>query len=84
MKKSIIVLCLMLLTFGLAAQDNGKVLNASVSIKMAICPECGRSYVAGGLTRTTIKYSNEENPYQKNMKQAHKALLSGMNFEAST
>ena len=67
-----------------AAQDNGKVLNASVSIKMAICPECGRSYVAGGLTRTTIKYSNEENPYQKNMKQAHKALLSGMNFEAST
>ncbi|MBR4838103.1 MAG: hypothetical protein IK004_06675 [Bacteroidales bacterium] len=27
MKKSIIVLCLMLLTFGLAAQDNGKTLN---------------------------------------------------------
>lgn len=64
-----------------AAQGNGKVLNASVSIKMAICPECGRSYVAGGLTRTTIKYSNEENPYQKNLKEAHKALLGGMNFD---
>ena len=65
-----------------AAEKNGRVLNASVSIKTAICPECGRSYVAGGLTRTTIKYSNEKNPYQENLKKAHKALLTGMNFEA--
>lgn len=51
-----------------AAQDNGKVLQASVSIKTAICPECGRSYVAGGTTSTQIKYYNEENPYQKDLK----------------
>ena len=30
-----------------AAQNNGQVVRASVTIKTAICPECGRSYVAG-------------------------------------
>ena len=51
-----------------AAQNNGKVLQASVTLKTAICPECGRSYIAGGVTNTQIKYYNEENPYQKEMK----------------
>ncbi len=46
-----------------AAQNNGKVLQASVSIKTAVCPECGRTYVSGGATHTKISYSNEENPY---------------------
>lgn len=27
--------------------------NQSVSLHMGVCPECGRSYVAGGTTRTT-------------------------------
>lgn len=66
-----------------AAMNNGKVLQASVSIKMAICPECGRSYVAGGLTRSTIKYSNEDNPYTKNLKSRDKGLLSGMNINTA-
>ena len=51
-----------------AAKNNGKVLSASVTLKSAICPECGTSYVAGGTTSTAIKYTNEENPYQKNKK----------------
>ena len=51
-----------------ASRNNGKVLSANVTIKTAICPECGRSYVAGGTTTTQIKYYNEENPYQKNLK----------------
>ena len=33
-----------------------------------ICPECGRSYIAGGETTTQIKYYNESNPYQQNKK----------------
>ena len=45
-----------------ASQNNGKVLSTYVSIKTSICPECGRSYVAGGETRTQIKYYNEDNP----------------------
>ena len=51
-----------------AAQNNGKVLSCSVSIHTSICPECGRTYVSGGTTATQIKYYNEKNPYQKEMK----------------
>lgn len=65
-----------------AKQNNGRVINASVSIKMAVCPECGRSYTSGGLTRTTIKY-NENNPYEKNMKSAHKEAMTGKSVDAS-
>lgn len=50
-----------------AAMNNGKVMRASVSIHMAICPECGRSYVSGGTTSTSIKYY-EDNPYGANAK----------------
>lgn len=64
-----------------AAQNNGKVLSATVTLKTAICPECGRSYVAGGTTATKIKYSNESNPYQQNRKQADAASLTGMNVD---
>lgn len=66
-----------------AAQNNGKVLQASVAIHTAICPECGRSYVSGGTTTTKIKYGDEKNPYVQNMKNADKGLLSGMNFDAA-
>ncbi|MDE7478415.1 MAG: hypothetical protein K2M91_10775, partial [Lachnospiraceae bacterium] len=41
-----------------AAEKNGKVVNASVSIHTSVCPECGRTYVSGGVTNTMIKYSN--------------------------
>ena len=64
-----------------AAQNNGKVVSANVSIQTAICPECGRSYVAGGLTTTQIKYSDEKNPYQKNAKSMDAASLRGMNLD---
>ncbi len=64
-----------------AAKDNGKVLQASVSIHMAVCPECGRSYVAGGTTSTQIKYYNEDNPYQKDLKAADHQKYAGMNAD---
>ncbi len=63
-----------------AKQDGGKVLQASVAIHTSICPECGRTYVSGGTTTTKIAYPNEENPYQKNRKEADAGLLSGMNL----
>lgn len=50
-----------------AAMGEGKVLQASVRLQTAICPECGRSYVAGGTTTTRIQY-NEDTPYGKNRK----------------
>ncbi len=64
-----------------AAQNNGTVINASVSIKTEICPECGRSYVAGGVTNTQIKYRNEDNPYQKDLKSQDAIKYKGMNVD---
>lgn len=64
-----------------ASQKNGKVISCSVSIKTAVCPECGRSYVAGGTTQTAIKYSNESNPYVKNMKSQHGDAFKGSNID---
>ena len=66
------------------AKGEGKVLQASVQIKTAVCPECGRTYVSGGLTTTKIAYPNEkENSYAKRRKQMDAALLPGMNFDAA-
>ncbi len=67
--------------FKKAAQNNGKVLQASVSIKTAVCPECGRTYVSGGETATKIKYQNEENPYQKARKSIDRQGLVGNNID---
>lgn len=64
-----------------AAKDGGKVLQASVAIHTAVCPECGRTYVSGGTTTTKIKYSNEKNPYIENLKKSDNGLLSGMNLD---
>lgn len=36
-----------------AEKLGGKVISQSVTIHMAICPECGRAYSSGGVTKTT-------------------------------
>lgn len=64
-----------------AEMDNGKVIRASVSIHTSICPECGRSYVSGGTTNTQIRYYNEENPYQKDLKTSDGIKYTGMNVD---
>ena len=60
-----------------AAQGNGKVLRASVAIHMSICPECGRSYVSGGVTNTVIKYDKDGN------KNTSSEQGKGKNFDAA-
>ena len=60
---------------------NAKVVSANVMIHTSICPECGKSYVSGGTTRTQIKYTNEENPYQKNLKDIQAGFLRGINLD---
>lgn len=64
-----------------AAKDNGQVISASVNIQTAVCPECGRTYVSGGTTNTQIKYYNETNPYQKNMKSSDSIKYRGANVD---
>ncbi len=65
--------------FKKAAQGDGKVLQASVSIKMAICPECGRSYVAGGETATKIRYPKDK--FSQNRKSAEADATRGRNID---
>lgn len=67
--------------YSAAAKKGGKVLQASVAIKTAVCPECGRTYVSGGETTTRIQYNNEENPYQKNRKSADYANIVGQSLD---
>lgn len=67
--------------FKKAEQNNGKVVQASVQIHTAVCPECGRTYVSGGTTTTQIKYYNEENPYQQDLKTQDASKYAGMNVD---
>ncbi len=62
-----------------AELGNGKVVSATVSIHTSVCPECGKTYVSGGTTRTQIRYRNEDNPYQKNLKALQGNALRGAN-----
>lgn len=66
-----------------AAMGDGKVMQASVSLKTAVCPECGRSYVAGGTTTTRIAYNKESetNPYFKNLKSQLDDAVKGQNLD---
>lgn len=43
-----------------ALQEDKKIVSQSVTYHTAICPECGRSYVSGGTTRTVFKDGGAE------------------------
>ncbi len=62
-------------------QPGNQLVFSSVSLKMSVCPECGKPYIAGGTTRTQIKY-NESNPYESSRKSVEGSLLKGMNFDS--
>ena len=64
-----------------ARNNNGHVERATVRLKTDICPECGRSYISGGETNTQIKYYNEDNPYQKDLKQTDAVKYRGVNVD---
>lgn len=48
-------------------EENKELVSATVSLKTAICPECGRAYVAGGTTTTVMKTYGSD-PYSQNQK----------------
>lgn len=64
------------------SKPNAQLVSATVSLKMATCPECGRRYVAGGLTKTAIKYT-KESPYDNGRKLIEGSFLKGMNMDKS-
>ena len=63
-----------------AAKNNGEVVNASVAIHTSVCPECGRTYVSGGTTTTTIRY-NKDN-YAKNAEIQDATVVPGKDVDA--
>lgn len=62
------------------SKENAQLISAKVQLRLAVCPECGTSYVAGGVTRTSIKYS-ESNPYEQNRKGIEGDVLRGYNID---
>lgn len=53
-----------------ASMEGGRVIHCGVAIHTAVCPECGRNYVSGGLTSTAIATPKEDpragkNPYMR-------------------
>ncbi len=56
-----------------AEKEGGKVLSVGVAIHTAVCPECGRVYVDGGVTKSVIasptdkddNKDKDQNPYDK-------------------
>ena len=62
-----------------AKAGDAKVVNASVSIQTSVCPECGRTYVSGGETKTQIKYNKDG--YAQNTKKADETVLPGQNVD---
>lgn len=62
-------------------KPGNELVSASISLKTAICPECGRSYIAGGTTRTLIKYGDSE--YDKNKKAADLDAILGANVDVA-
>lgn len=63
------------------SKENAELVSAAVQLQMAVCPECGKAYMAGGVTSTTIKYS-EANPYERNRKLLEGSFLKGSYIDA--
>lgn len=64
-------------------EEGKELVSVSVFLKTAICPECGKTYVAGGETRTTMRSGVEENPYEKQMQAYSNFAGKAEGFEAA-
>jgi len=62
-----------------ASKPGAKLVSATVRLITSVCPECGRRYVAGGVTNTLIKYT--KNPYSQNQRRVNDGLLRGNNVD---
>lgn len=58
-----------------------ELMSATVSLKTATCPECGRTYIAGGTTRTVMKTYGKD-PYSKNQKAYEAEATKGNKVDA--
>lgn len=68
-------------------KENKELVNVSVTLQTSVCPECGRVYVSGGTThstmRTTRDGSENTNPYAKQQANLNYLMSAGRNFDIS-
>ena len=68
-------------------QEGKELLNVSVALHTSVCPECGRVYVSGGTTNSTIRStvgnSQNTNPYAKRQADLNYQMAAGANFDQS-
>lgn len=57
-----------------------ELVSANVSLKTAMCPECGKAYVAGGTTRTVMKTYGKD-PFSQNQKAFEAEATKGNNID---
>lgn len=50
-----------------AEREGKEIVSQSVTLHTAICPECGRVYISGGLTRTVTRGGGEDNRFNVGM-----------------
>jgi|GEM_PF-1619138 len=58
-----------------AKNEGREVVQSSVTLHYAICPECGRAYIAGGETRTVTKAADKEQGAQGLFGEEAKGIL---------
>ncbi len=63
-----------------SSEPGARLVSATVSLQYASCPECGRSYVAGGTTNTMIEYK-KDSPYDQARKTIEGSILKGQNID---
>lgn len=69
-------------------EKNKELVSASITLQTSVCPECGRVYVSGGVTNTTIRTTSGEegknqNPYNKLQADLNYKMAAGANFDMS-
>lgn len=68
-------------------KENKELVNVSVSLQTSVCPECGRVYVSGGTTNSTIRTTSDSpknnNPYEKLQANLNYLMSAGKNMDIS-
>ncbi len=68
------------------SKPNKELVSVSVALHTSVCPECGRVYVSGGVTHTTMKTIRGDengNPYDRQRASQNYLAASGKNMDLS-
>lgn len=67
------------------SKENKELVSVSVTLQTSTCPECGRVYVSGGVTHTTMRTimggDENTNPYAKQRNRQGYQAASGANLD---